>query len=197
MDEREDKFRELLLLKAIQGLSFEEIGNNLDDLDRLQIMPRVSNKNVCDECGGYVVIYNGLDICSVCGVELGSRIVPPFIEEIWKHKKSTHNHKRWFKKQIRKYISDRHDIILITDDFCKVVKVIKEYELIKGNISRYAYYIIRLSSRRGIKLEKPIRDIKTEHIRHRFDDILYGKVFPKLKWGEGCTCKYYLEWLGR
>ena len=69
--------------------------------------------------------------------------------------------------------------------------------MIKGNISRYTYYIIRLSSRRGIKVEKPIRDIKTEHIRNRFDDILYGKVFPKLKWGEGCTCKYYLEWLNR
>ena len=69
-----------------------------------------------------------------------------------------------------------------------VVRIMTQQNLIKKNVSRYDYYIIRLASRKCAKL------IKT---KKKFDDRLFGTTYPILGWDKNCYCPYYLKWKKR
>ena len=45
-----------------------------------------------------------------------------------------------FEKSLRKYVNMY--VLTLVDDLMKIVHVLKHNNLIKGNVSRYTYYII-------------------------------------------------------
>ena len=77
----------------------------------------------------------------------------------------------------------------------KIVNVMKRNNLIKNNISRYSYYIIRLTSRRKIKLLNKPTDLKNGKTKEIFDDRLFGFVYDESGWNNNCNCHYYKKWL--
>lgn len=86
-------------------------------------------------------------------------------------------------------------IELIKEDFLKVVDVLYSCNLIKGrNVSRYRYYIIRLCHRRRFECLKKVADLKDGKVKDKFDNNLFGVVYPKLNWVCGGD-QYYDEWL--
>ena len=60
--------------------------------------------------------------------------------------------------------------------------------MIKKNISRYDYYIIRLASCIGAKLIKKPKDLVLEKSKKHFDDRLFGTVYPLLGWDKNYKC---------
>ena len=96
-------------------------------------------------------------------------------------------------KRLRECIDSKY-ISIITDDFEKVLDVMRKEKLIKGrNISRYNYYIIRLCSKRGIPLNCHLKDLIESKTKEKFDDRSFGIVYKKLGWDEKCECRYYLK----
>ena len=69
-----------------------------------------------------------------------------------------------------------------------------DYGLLKKNVLRYDYYIIRLSSRIGALLIRKPKDLVHRKTRIVFDNRLFGRVHPILGWNKNCRCKYYLKW---
>ncbi|CAB4013774.1 Hypothetical predicted protein [Paramuricea clavata] len=53
---------------------------------------------------------------------------------------------------------------------------------------------VRICSERGI--ETGIADAREKYVVLRAEDVLYGKIYPKLGW-EPVGCEYYREWLVR
>ena len=169
-----------ILDKFSRGFTLQEIAENIEDLSKLTITPKQYNRHTCDECGTDLIhIDNGVTTCKRCGVT-DYELIPPYIDEIWKRKRTTHSRKRWFLNKVNEYV-DRRYVSILTDDFVKVVNAMESLELIKGrNVSKYTYYIIRLCSRRDIPLIKQAKDVKTAEIRNKFDDVLFGQVYRTL-----------------
>ena len=98
-------------------------------------------------------------------------------------------------KRLRKCVDSKY-INIITDDFMKVLDVMREKKLIScRNVSRYNYYIIRLCSRRGIPLNCCLKDLIESNTKKVFDDRLFGVIYKELGWDKKCICRYYLNWL--
>jgi hypothetical protein len=148
----------------------------------------------CCNCNKDKIIDDQLYICPKCG-ECQYEYSENWIENIFYYRKSVHSRRRWFFNKIKKCV-DHQYVNILTSDFIKIVQVVKSKRLLSGmNISRYAYYIIRLASRRGILLKNNVTDMKNSNTRSKFDNIPFGVVYPALKWDIGCKCKYYQEWL--
>ena len=75
-----------------------------------------------------------------------------------------------------------------------VVRIMTQQNLIKKNVSRYDYYIIRLASRKCAKLIKKPNDLVHIKTKKKFDDRLFGTTYPILGWDKNCYCPYYLKW---
>ena len=123
---------ELILKKAIQGFSFQEISDNFNNLHNLQFLPpKKGNPYLCDECEtGEMLNCGDFDYCTNCG-DIEYKFVAPLIEEIWKYTKSTHNHGRWFTKKLETLIPHNRDANFLIDDFTEVYRVIVEHKLIR------------------------------------------------------------------
>ena len=73
----------------------------------------------------------------------------------------------------------------LVSDFHKIVSVLREEGLIKRNVSRYDFYIIRICSRKRIQPREltkgeGLSDLKNGKTRCRFKEQLYGTVYQKL-----------------
>ena len=181
------------------GFKFEEIVENIDDL------PAPYNKGKKGEYGKYGEIYcskceielkiiDGIYICDVCGTVGDSVMVSEWIENIWlRRKKSIYIRSRNIRSRLEKYVHHSH-LRYVFEDFLQVVDVMTKHRLIKRNISRYDYYIIRLSSRINALLIKKPKDLVHSKTRKIFDDRLFGRVYPLLGWDKNCKCKYYFKW---
>ena len=55
-------------------------------------------------------------------------------------------------------VATHNEIGLIVSDFHKIVSVLREEGLIKRNVSRYDFYIIRICSRKRIQPREPTRN---------------------------------------
>ena len=96
-----------------------------------------------------------------------------------------------------------NEIRLILSDFHKIVFVLRKEGLIKRNVSRYDFYIIRICTRRQIQTREPrkgedVRDLKDGKTKCRFEEQLYGTVYPKLGW-DRCSRhdRYYRAWMAK
>ena len=177
-----------------KGYSLDEIASgSYKDVKQ----PKHSGVGFCDDCRiDKIIVDEGVYVCPECG-ETEYGYVNEWDDEIWKHKKSLHSRYLHFRKQMiaGRYIESRY-ISMIADDFIRVVSVMIEHDLIKGkNVSKFAYYVIRLCSRRGIELESLVKDMKASKTRRVFDSRLFGEVYPLLGWDQDCGCPYYLKWL--
>ena len=80
-------------------------------------------------------------------------------ESDWMKKKSVHTYRRWMWKRLRdRSVATHNEIGLIVSDFHKIVSVLREEGLIKRNVSRYDFYIIRICSRKRIHPREPTRN---------------------------------------
>ena len=101
-------------------------------------------------------------------------------------KKITHTYRKWIWKRLRdRSVASYNEIRLILSDFHKIVFVLRKEGLIKRNVSRYDFYIIRICTRRQIQPIEPrkgedLRDLKNGKTKCRFEEQLYGTVYPKL-----------------
>ena len=153
----------------------------------LEYCYKCNTDRLLDQDGGYYV-------CQVYGEVGGYKNQESFIPQIWRKQRSEHKRNKWFAKVLRRYVNQR-DVSILFNDFMKVVVELKKNKLIKKNISRYDYYIIRLATRRGIKLLKSSNHLKeNSNIRVKFDDLLFGIVYRELGWDKNCNCPYYLIW---
>ena len=121
-------------------------------------------------------------------------MVSEWIENIWLHrKKSIYIRNQNIRSRLKKHIHHSH-LRYVFDDFLKVVDIMTKHGLIKKNVSRYDYYIIRLSSRINEILIKKPKGLVHRKTRKIFDDRLFGRVYTLLGWDKNCKCKYYLKW---
>ena len=121
----------------------------------------------CDKCDGDIIHPEaGVNTCKKCGrTEYG--FVSDWVDNIWLYKKSVHRRDKWFHNNVRDIMTS-DEANNITSDFIDVVNVMTRNGLIKGrNVSRYNYYIARLSSKRGISVS--IVDMKDSKVRSKFD----------------------------
>ena len=121
-------------------------------------------------------------------------MVSEWVDNIWMNrKKSVYIRSRHIRNRLEKYVHHTH-IRYVFEDFLIVVKIMVVYKLISKNVSRYDYYIIRLSSRINAILIKKPKDLVHRKTRKIFDDRLFGRVYPLLGWDKNCKCRYYLKW---
>lgn len=64
---------------------------------------------------------------------------------------------------------------------------------------KYDYYILRLLSRQGrnallAHADLDLRDVVSDKIRNKADDILFGVVYKRLGWDLLNSCPFYLRW---
>ena len=141
------------------------------------------------------------DYCHQCKI---CRLLPMFVlcvvrlcahiseydEDDYMKNKSVNLRSKWIQKRLHGVIKSEH-IKTISTDFMKIVHTMNKNKLIKGSKrSRHNCYIIRLCSRRGIKLLKSINSMKDLETRKGF-------VYKALKWDTNCKCLHYKEWCDR
>ena len=80
---------------------------------------------------------------------------------------------RHIRDRVEKYVNPKHCRSIVSD-FIEVVAIKIKHKMIKKNVSRYDYYIIRLASRKGAKLIKKPTDLTHSKTRNSFDDRLFG-----------------------
>ena len=104
--------------------------------------------------------------------------------------------KRWKKSGTIRLLGDYHD----GDDFDEIMEALLEINNVIDGIDEVwrrplnKFLIVRVCSKLGIKTMVP--DAKLEKAVLNSEDLLYGKVYPKLGW-EPANCKFYGEWLKR
>lgn len=92
-------------------------------------------------------------VCVECG-KVGYEMVQQWVDNIWLNRKtSVYTRSRHIRATVEQYAHPQHRSSIVSD-FIGVVDIITKHEMIKKNISRYDYYIIRLASRKGVKLVK-------------------------------------------
>ena len=184
------------VLEALcNGFKFEEFVKNIDDLPALykEAKEGKHGEKYCTGCKLELKIIDGLYICEECGEEYGSVMFNDRVDNIWMHrKKSVYIRSHNIRSRIKKFVNHSH-LWSISEDSLKVVDIMTKHGLMKKNISRYDYYIIRLSSRISAILIKKPKDLVHRKTRKIFDDRLFGRVYPLLGWDKNCRCKYYLK----
>ena len=161
---------------------FEEIVENIDDLPALYNRENGKKKqypeNYCKKCKIEMKIIDGIYISDKCGRVGDTVVVNEWIENIWMcRKKSIYIRCRNIRNSIETYVHKIH-VRYVFEDFLKVADIMIKYGLIKKNISRYDYYIIRLCSRiNAILIMKP-KDLVHSNTRKIFNDRLFGRVYP-------------------
>ena len=75
-------------------------------------------------------------------------------------------------------VASYNEIRLVVSDFHKIVFVLRKEGLIKRNVSRYDFYIIRICSRKRIQPREltkgeGLSDLKNGKTRCRFEEQLY------------------------
>ena len=150
----------------------------------------------CNDCNMKRIVIDGYYTCPKCGVISDNYLTNggEWIENIWmKYKKTVHNRSKWIYKRLRECVDSRYNNI-ITDDFMKVLDVMRKEKLIsEGNVARYNYYILRLYSRRGIPLNCYLKDLIESKTKNKFDDQFFGIVYKKLEWDKDCNSLYFLK----
>ena len=182
------------------GFKVEEIVDNIDDLPALYNHGEIkeygeNGERYCTKCEIELrIIDDGLFICDEYGEVYDSVMVSEWVDNICLHrKKSIYIRSRNIRNRLEKYVHHSH-LLYVFQDFLKVVDIMTKHGLIKRNISRYDYYIIKLSSRINALLIKKPKDWVHSKTRKIFDDRLFGRVYPLLGWDKNCKCKYYLKW---
>jgi hypothetical protein len=103
--------------------------------------------------------------------------------------------KDWKKWEFRQLVGMYHsgeDYDKILDCLVKIANVVDEMDGVKMPLTKTV--IVRICSEYGI--ETGIADAKKKDVILRIEDILYGKIYPRLG-REPDGCKYYREWLKR
>ena len=115
-----------------------------------------NGERYCTKCEIEMKIIDGLFICDECGAVGDPVMVSEWIDDIWMNrKKSVYIRSRHRRKRLEKYIHHSH-ISYVFKDFLSVVRIMFIHNLMNKNVSRYDYYIIRLSGRIGaISIKKP------------------------------------------
>ena len=129
-----------------KGYSLDEIASgSYKDVKQ----PKHRSVDFCDDCKvDKTIVDEGVFACPECGeTEYGH--INEWVDQIWKHKKSIYSRYLHFKKQMitGRYVESRY-IRMIANDFIRVASVMIEHDFIRGtNVSKTAYYILRLSER--------------------------------------------------
>ena len=121
-------------------------------------------------------------------------MVSEWIENIWLLRKNSISiRSRNIRSRLKKYVHHSH-LHYVFEDFLKVIDIMTKHGLIKRNISRYDYYIIRLSSHINALLIKKRKDLVHNKTRKILNDRLFCRVYLLLGWDKNCECRYYLKW---
>ena len=108
-------------------------------------------------------------------------------------KKDMYIRSRHIRNRVRKFVHHKYQSSIVSD-FLDVIRIVTQQNFIKKNVSRYNYYIIRLASRKCAKRIKKPDDLVHIKTKKKFDDRLFGTIYPILGWDKNCHCLYYLKW---
>ena len=99
-------------------------------------------------------------VCVECGEVEDCVMVPEWVDKIWLNgKRSVYIRNRHIKARVEQFVYPKY-CSSIVEDFIKVVDLMVKNGMIKKNVSRYDYYIIRLASRRGATLIMKPTDLR-------------------------------------
>jgi hypothetical protein len=103
---------------------------------------------------------------------------------------------RWKKSETIVFLTEYHS----GDEFERMLKALHKVnnvideidEVVRRPLNKFT--IVRVCSKLGIRTE--VRDAKLRKAVLNGEDLLFGKVYPELRW-EPVNCKFYGEWLRR